>query len=171
MSMMMNEVRRADFHGYTIYEDGRIIGLHGREIKKRLKDGRYEIRLNVKGERKNYMVSRLIYYVFEPFDIDDRNLCVSYKDGDKTNIHFDNLFLAHRKDLIQGDKHKNVSALTDEQAEEIRRLYTGKVSVNQHDQKAGYSYQDLADMYGVSKANIMWIVKGMSRNKDDYKLK
>lgn len=163
-------MRKADFHGYTIYEDGTIIGLYGKEVKKRLNNGRYEVRLNIEGKRKNYIVSRLLYYVFNEFNIEDQNLCVSYKDGNKENIHLDNLFLTHRKDLIQGDKHKARAKITDEQANEIRSLWKGKTGNNQHD-KEGYSLKDIADKYGISKGNVMQIIKGMSRNEDEYKLK
>lgn len=159
-----------NFHGYTIYEDGTIIGLYGRPIKPSLHNNRYEIKLKVDGKRKNYVLSRLIYYVFKPFDIEDKNLCVTYKDGDSKNIHIDNLQLAHRKDLIQGSKHKAISKLTDEQVEEIKQAYKGKSGANQHN-KTSPSLYDLAKKYGVTKGNIMQIVKGISRNEEEYKLK
>lgn len=166
----MIEMRSVNFHGYTIYEDGTIIGLYGREIKKHVKNGRYEIRLNVEGKRRSYTVSRLMYHAFYLFDIEDRNICVSYKDNNKLNIHLDNLFLAHRSELIQGEGHSNRAKLSDEQTKEIRRLYKGKTGSNQYD-KTGYSLQDLADMYGVTKGNIALIVRGESRNEEEYKLR
>lgn len=163
-------MKSVDFHGYTIYENGTIIGLYGKEVKKRLNNGRYEIRLNIEGKRKNYIVSRLVYHAFNPFNIEDQNMCISYKDNDKTNIHLDNLYLTHRKDLIQGDKHQSRAKLTDDQVKEIRQLYKGKTGSNQFD-KQGYSLNDLAAMYGVSKGNIKMIIKGDSRNEKEYKLK
>lgn len=159
-----------DFHGYTIFEDGTILGLHGRKLKQRKHNERYEIKLTVEGKRVNYLVSRLVYYAFNPFDISDKNLCVSYKDDDKLNVHLENLYLANRKDLVQADKHDKIAKLTDEQVLEIRSLYQGKVGVNQHD-KNGPSLNDIAKMYGVSKSNIAWIVKGRSRKQANYKLK
>ena len=111
-----------------------------------------------------------MYHAFHPFDIDDKNLCVSYKDDNSLNIHLDNLYLTHRKDLIQGDKHVTRAKITDEQAEEIRTLYKGKTGNNQFD-KTGQSLQDLANMYGVSRSNIAMIIKKRSRNEDSYKLK
>lgn len=163
-------MKSVKFQGYTIYEDGTIIGLYGKEIKQRLRDGRYEVAISIEGKRKNFTTSRLVYYAFHPFDITDKNLCVSYKDENTENIHLDNLYLSHRKDLIQGDKHVKKSLITDEQAEEIRSLWSGKVGSNQHD-KVGHSLNDLAKMYGVSKGNISMIIKGRSRNEEDYKLK
>jgi hypothetical protein len=163
-------MKSVDFHGYTIFENGKIIGLYGKEVKKRINNGRYEVRLNIDGKRKNYIVSRLVYYVFNPFDIDDKNICISYKDNDKLNINISNLYLTHRKELIQGDKHKARSKVTNEQAEEIRQLWKGKTGKNQLD-KNGLSLQDIANMYGVTKGNIRMIIKGDSRNEKEYKLK
>jgi len=163
-------MKHVDFHGYTIYEDGTIIGLYGKEVKQRIRDNRSEVRLYIDNKRKNYTTSRLVYHAFYPFDIDDKNLCVSYKDDNGLNIHLDNLYLAHRKDLIQGDKHVARAKITDEQAEEIRTLYKGKTGNNQFD-KTGQSLQDLANMYGVSRSNIAMIIKKRSRNEDSYKLK
>lgn len=159
-----------DYHGYTIYEDGTIIGLYGKEVKKRNNNGRYEVRIMIDSKRCNFTVARLIYHAFYPFDLSDKNICISFKDNDKLNVHLNNLYQTERKDLIQGEKHISRSKLTNQQAEEIKSLYKGKTGSNQYD-KVGYSLQDLANKYGVSKSNIMWIVKGMSREEKDYKLK
>lgn len=163
-------MKTAHYHGYTIHEDGTIIGLHGREIKKRIHNGRYEIRLRIKDKRINYILPRLLYYLFIGFDLTNKNLCITPIDGNHLNISLDNLQLTHRKDLIQGEKHKAMSKITDEEAENIRQIYKGKACVNQYD-KSGISLQDLADQYGVTKGNIKMIVSGQSRNKDEYKLK
>jgi hypothetical protein len=163
-------LRKANFYTYTIYEDGTIINQHGREIKKRLHNGRYEVKLKVGDKRKNYVVPRLIYYVFNPFDITDKNLCISFKDNNKQNIHLDNLYLTHRKNLIQGEKHKSIATLTNEQAEQIRKEYKGKAGNNQYN-KNSLSLNDLAKKYNTTKANIKMIIHGSSRNEKDYKLK
>lgn len=158
-----------EFHGYLIYEDGRIFGLYNRFITANVKNGRKEIRLVVDGKRRHFILARLIYYVFHGFDIEDKNLCVVHKDGDFLNCHIDNLDLKHRKDLIQGEKHTKRAKLTNEQIEEIRNLYKGKSGSNQHE-KNSPSLQDLANMYGVSKGNIALIVRRISRDETKYKL-
>lgn len=163
-------MRQVDYHGYTIYENGKVIGLYGKEIKKRERNGRYEIRLNIEGLRKDFTVSRLVYHAFENFDIADTNLCVTHKDGDKLNVDFKNLKLVKRKELIQGEGHKTRISLSNAEVDEIRSLYKGKAGVNQYDRK-GFSLQQLADKFGVTKGNIMQIVKGVSRNEENYKLK
>lgn len=158
------------FHNYKIYKNGTIINKFGNKLKLRIKNNKYEVKLTINSERKNFIVSRLIYYVFLPFDIIDKNLCISYKDNNSLNIHLDNLYLIHRKDLIQGEKHKTIAILTDQQIKEIKELYKGKSGNNQYD-KQNYSLQDLANMYNVTKGNIASIVKNKSRDKDNYKLK
>ena len=163
-------MRKEYFHDYEIYENGKIINKFGNEVKLREHNGRYETRLVVDGKRKNFLVARLLYFVFIGFDMSNKDLCVTPKDGNHLNISLDNLELVHRKDLIQGEGHKKRVKLTDQQIEEIKEAYKGKASVNQYD-KTGISLQDLAEKYGVTKGNIKMIVKGMSRNKEEYKLK
>jgi hypothetical protein len=125
----------------------------------------------VNNTKRYFVYARLYYYLFiEPFDIENKDLCVSPKDGSHLNVSKDNLILVHRKDLIQGDKHKAVAKLTDEQIEEIKLLYTGWVGSNQHN-KQGFSYNDLAKMYAVTKGEIAQIIQGKTRNQDKYKLK
>lgn len=159
---------KRNFHGYTFYEDGTILSLHGRPMKIRNNRGRKEIKLVVDGKRENFLVSRLMYKLFVGFDMENKDLCVIHKDDDKLNIHINNLALEHRKNLIQGDKH-TISKLTNEQAAEIRKAYRNKKGVNQHD-KEGLSMNDLAKKYGVTKGQIQMIVKGWSRDEDSYKL-
>lgn len=163
-------MKKVDYHGYTIYENGKVIGLYGKEIKTRERDGRYEIRLNIGGMRKSFILSRLVYHAFQDFDINNKNLCVTHKDGDNLNVEFSNLELVKRQVLIQGEGHKSRISLSDAEVAEIRSLYKGKAGINQYDRK-GFSLQQLADKFGVSKGNVMQIVKGMSRNAKNYKLK
>lgn len=159
-----------EFHGYRVYKNGKVLNRYGKEISKRNHNGRYEVKLTVDGKRKNFILARLIYYLFVGFDVEDKNLCVVHKDGNNLNTHIDNLELVHRKDLIQGEKHRNRAKLTNKEVKEIRSLYKGKAGTNQFD-KRGYSLQDLANMYGVSKENIKMIVDGKTYNEDNYRLK
>lgn len=163
-------MRKAYFYDYEIYENGTIINKFGNEVKIREHNGKYETRLTIEGKRKNYLVARLMYYVFNGFEWENKDLCITPIDGNHLNIDLDNLQLVHRKDLIQGEKHLKRSKLTNEQIEEIRSLYKGKAGKSQHD-KTSLSLNDLAKMYGVTKANIAAIVRGESRNKEEYKLK
>lgn len=158
------------FHGYKVSNYGNIISLQGRPLSIRNNNGRYETRLNINGKRQNFIVARLVYYLFKGFDIENKNMCIINKDDNTLNVRIDNLMAIERKNLIQGEHHVKVSKLTNEQIEEIRELYKGTSGTNQYD-KVGYSYNDLAKIYGVTKGNIASIIKNRSRYSQEYKLK
>ena len=167
-----------EFFGYKICENGSIYNKYNRKLKPiKKKDGRsyrYEIRLHTDKGRQSFILTRLLYYVFNPeFNISNKDLCVVFKDREETDdskIHINNLEVQHRKDLIQGDKHYNRIVITSEIAQEIRKEYKGKPGNNQY-KKTSVSYSDLAKKYNTTKDNIAKIVKGESRNKENYKLK
>lgn len=155
--------------GYTFYEDGTVMGIYNKPLKTREHKGKLEVRLKVDGKEKYILLHRVLYYLFvEEFDISNKDLCVSTKDGNFKNLKLDNLVLKKRSELIQG--FNKIAKLTDEQVEEIRNLYYGISGTNQHD-KVGYSYKDLAEMYGCTKGQIKFIINGECRNKAIYKLK
>lgn len=166
------------FSDYTIMENGDIYNAKGRLMTHSVKeDGRKEIRLTVNGKRKNFISARLIYCLFNDIDINtlDKNLCVTFIDNNKSNIHKDNLKLVFRGDLIQGDKHKAICKLNEQQAQEIRDKYYSTIQnrpINQYDNnKPYYSYRSLAKEYGVKYTTIKQIVEGNCRNERNYKLK
>lgn len=177
---MFNEytnIDSRDFYGYTIYEDGTILGKNGREMSCSIdSDGRKEIKLTVAPrQRKCFIVARLVYCIFNNIDYFelDKDMCVTHKDNDFSNTHISNLELKNRADLIQGEKHRNVSILTSEDVEMIRELYknNGDRPINQYDNDGSYySYRRLARMFGVSHANIKKIIDGESWNAKNYKL-
>lgn len=162
-----------EFHQYTINENGDIFNtVTKRPIKKTLHKGIYEVRLVINGKKRVFSFHRLYYFLFvKEFDIDNKNLCVSIKDGNINNIAKNNLILKNKRDIVQGENTK-VSKLTDKQVEEIRNLYKGQTCRNQFD-KCGsdISYKDLAEKYKVSKASIGRIIRGETRDRSKYKLK
>ena len=155
---------------YEIFENGMIINTStGKEIAQRIKGKHKEVRLTLNGIRKNFITSRLVYWLFnDNFDIDNKDLCVVAED--LINFTLSDLKVVNRKDLIQGEKHKNVYKLTNEQVAEIKSLYIGKTGVNQHT-KTGMSYSDIAKKYGVTRGLIASIIRGEIRNENSYKLK
>lgn len=161
------------FHQYRFFENGDVVNTKtNKSISKQLNKGSYEIKLTIDGSKKTYAFHRLYYFLFvKRFDLADKNICISIKDGNINNITADNLVLKNRKEIVQGQNTK-VAKLTDKQVEEIRSLYKGKTCINQFDKDANYvSYKDLAEKYGVSKTSICRIIKGESRNKANYKLR
>ena len=142
-------MRIVNFHEYTITENGQVFGKTGRLRKPVLKNGRYEMRFNTPEGKKVYPLARAIYAAFNPdFDITDKNQCITFKDNNKLNVHLDNLICVFRGDLIQGDGHHNRTAITDQQAEQIKKEYLETINnrpINQHDKEKPYnSYRKLA---------------------------
>lgn len=164
-----------EFDKYKIYEDGTIINDRGMELKQNYRHGGREIKLVTPRGRKSFIVSRLVYCVFNNIDIEfwDKNMCVIAKDNDLTNCHINNLMVKPRKDIIQGEKHRNRTSLSQTDVDMIKELYANNPPkpTNQYDiTKEYYSYQRLADIFGVTKGNIRAIINGQSWNKDKYKL-
>lgn len=165
------------FYDYGICDNGDIIGKRGNILKQREKEGRKEVKLSIEGKQKTFISARLIYCVFNNIDIEtlDKDVCISFKDGDKLNVSLDNLYCVSRANLIQGQKHKSIAKLTDKQVEEIKQKYYSTLNnkpINQHDKKGGYnSYRKLAKEYNVTYPQIRHIIKGEARNEDKYKIK
>jgi len=158
-----------DFYGYTIYSDGTIISQRGKPMAITVdKNNVRMVRLYIDGKRKHFIVSRLIYCVFNGLDILSlsRDKCVSYRDGNKSNVELSNLYLISRKDLIQGENNTS-SKLNNRDVKcminEFNSLRDSHISMD-------YIKDYLSSKYGVKKETVMHIVKGRARNKDNYKL-
>lgn len=169
---------KKDFYGYKIHSDGKIENKHGRFLIPRIREKRSDIRLVVEGKRKNFTTARLVYCVFNNIDIFqlDKDQCITFKDGDKSNVSLDNLEMVYRGNLIQGDKHRSIAKLSKEEVEDIKRKYEATKHnrpVNQHDigDKTYNSYRSLAKEYGVTYPLIRQIITGETRDKEAYKLK
>ena len=171
-------MKEKDFHGYTIYSNGDIKGLYGRMLKQRVRpSGRKEIKLTINGKKVNFIISRLVYCVFNDINIFelDKDQCVVSIDGNKSNVDISNLELVYRGNLIQGEKHSAISKLSDDDIEAIKTKYEatkGNRPVNQYDNSKPYnSYRSLAEEYGVTHPMIKQIVEGNTRNDKTYILK
>lgn len=156
--------------GYKVYKNGRILGIHGKEINK---NKQIKVKWGINGKKRFVSYARFVYYAFnfKNFNFNDMAIVIKHKNGDKNDYSIDNLIAVKRKDYNQGEN--NVSAkLTDEQVEEIKRLYSrdSEVRTDLNDPMAKISYRKLAEQYGVSHTTIRGIVKGQFRNKDNYKL-
>ncbi|HLA57476.1 MAG TPA: NUMOD4 domain-containing protein, partial [Puia sp.] len=69
---------------------------------KLLRQNTYTIGNTLKKNGKSYSTStsRFVYYAFvEPFDLDDKQLMISYKDCNGRNLHYDNLILTNFSEI------------------------------------------------------------------------
>ncbi len=160
-----------EMNGYTIYENGEIIGRHGKPLKPYIHNGHAEVKINLIGtDPKHYNLSRLVYWAFHPeFNYDDKNMCVSCKTGNYIHFTLQDLEAKPRQELIHGEHHKGCAKLTDHEVHEIRRLYQGKAGSNQFD-KTSLSQNDLAQLFGVSRSNISLLTRQKGRTPTVYKL-
>lgn len=161
--------KEVDLWEYKVYEDGRIFGVHGKQINK---NKQIKIKWGINGDKKNVSYARFVYYAFnyKNFDFDNKNIIIKHKNGDENDYNINNLIAVERKDYNQGENSASAK-LTNEQAEEIKRLYGKNMNVRSdlNDPKAKISYRKLAEKYGVSHTTIRGIIKGYFRNKDNYK--
>lgn len=160
-----------EMNGYTIYENGTILGKNGKPLKPYIHNKHAEVKINFTGKgAKHYNLTRLVYWAFHPeFNYEDKNLCISSKTGDYIHFTLSDLECKSRKELIHGELHKKSAKLTDAEVREIRELYQGKAGNNQFD-KTSLSQNDLAELFQVSRSNISLITRQKGRTPTVYKL-
>ncbi|MBN8786463.1 MAG: hypothetical protein J0I84_05185 [Terrimonas sp.] len=60
------------------------------------------VTLKMDGKSFSYSTARLVYQAFiEDFDIDDKNIVITYKDADGRNLHYKNLVLSTRSAITK----------------------------------------------------------------------
>ena len=143
-------MKQAELFGYKVLENGVIIGFNNEPIS-----FAKTITIMINGEMKSMSYARFVYYAFHQndFDFSNHSYCVKHIDNDPKNNAIDNLYITNEKDYLWGEKHKK-SKLTNEEVEEIRKLYY----IGEKDNKGNglnnptrkYSYRKLAEKYGVS---------------------
>lgn len=156
-------MKQAELFGYKVLENGVIIGFNNEPIS-----FAKTITIMINGEMKSVSYARFVYYAFHQndFDFSNHSYCVKHIDNNPKNNAIDNLYITNEKDYLWGEKHKK-SKLTNEEVEEIRRLYY----IGEEDNKGNglnnptrkYSYRKLAEKFGVSHSLIKAIVKGECR--------
>ncbi|KKL58122.1 hypothetical protein LCGC14_2228560 [marine sediment metagenome] len=125
-------------------------------------DGYYTVPLpGANGKWQYLLLHRLICEAFHG-PAPKAGMYACHRDGDRSNNHPSNLYWGTPQDnmadavrhgrVLNGEAHP-FSTLTDEQAEEIRRLYaTGE-----------YYQRELAEKFGVKQGNISRIVRARRR--------
>ena len=168
---------RVSLWGYTIFENGKVVGLQGKEIKQ---GKQIKVKWGNTGKSKMVSYARFVYYAFnyKNFNFNDKTVVIKHKNGNEEDCSIDNLTTINRKYVNQGENNVS-SKLTDEQVREIKELYSKKKNVEMGTNKkskknnpmTNVSYRKLAELYGVSHSMIAGIVKGRFRNKENYILK
>lgn len=139
--------------GYTFFRDGYVVSPHGK-ILKQVKEGRRSgnnITLIVDGNsqrKKRLNVARAIYSMFSGKQL-AKNEVVTFKDGNSSNISFDNLAVIKKKELLQ-DTCGRSWKFTEKEEKIIRKLYS---------EIPGITYAKLSDIFECSSNTIQKIIK------------
>ena len=82
-----------DFPDYLINKEGKVYSKRYKKFMKQLKnnDGYFTIQLTKNGNRKSYLIHRLVADHFVKNDDPVNNIKVNFKDNDTTNVNADNL--------------------------------------------------------------------------------
>ena len=152
-------MRKADYNGYEVWEDGTIIGKRfGKPMRTEMKTDTYpQVSLQVDGTEKRFNVHRIVAELFVPNP--DNKPIVNHIDGNKKNNHASNLEWVTYSENIKhaystglrerGDNSEALSAHNHFTRRKIAALYaTGK-----------YSYSKLGRMFGVGQSTIYRYVK------------
>ena len=164
-------MKKVELWGYTIFENGKIIGLSGKELS-----NNKQISIKWGKQKKNRVVNyaRFVYYAFnfKNFNFNDRTIIIQHINGKEKDCNINNLKPFKIKMIKQGENSSSAK-LTDKEVEEIKEMYlkSKENRLQKNDPTTKISYRKLAEMYGVSHTTIEGIIKGEFRNKDNYKIK
>lgn len=161
-------MNKVNLWGYTIYEDGTIIGLNG----KRMLHNK-QVLIQRENTKKAVSYARFVYYAFNrDFDFDNKLIVIRHINGNKFDFSINNLASIEVKMIKQGENSTSAK-LTDKEVEEIKALYSQakEECLPKNSPNKKMSCRKLAEMYGVSPSTINGIVNGRFRNKENYILK
>ena len=164
-------MRKVSLWGYTIFENGKIIGLSGKELSN---NKQISIKWGKQKKKRVVNYARFVYYAFnfKNFNFNDRTIIIQHINGEEKDCSINNLRPFKIKMIKQGENSSSAK-LTDKEVEEIKEMYlkSKENRLQKNDPTTKISYRKLAEMYGVSHTTIEGIIKGEFRNKDNYKIK
>lgn len=164
-------MRKVNLWGYTIYDNGTIIGLYGKKMKPK---AQIKILWGKQKKEKIVYYARLVYYAFhyKNFDFNDKTIVVRHINGNELDFNLRNLIAIKRKYIVQG-QYNGCAKLTDKEVEEIKKIYKNnkEENMNINNPITKISYRKLAKIYNVSHTLIKGIISGKYRNKENYILK
>lgn len=97
---------------YKVSEDGVVTNIKKNKPLKPaiLKDGTLRVTLSKNGIRKNKVIAHLVAEAFLEKPLTNERLCVLYKDNDKNNLHYTNLFYCtYSMAMNRGDRNKKIA--------------------------------------------------------------
>ncbi len=152
-------LQAAFYHGYKVYENGKVENSVGKEIFP-LNNGKMKIFVN--GKKRTLSHARIIYEAFSNQTI-LRSEVITYKDGDPTNICFQNIVIRQRKEYFANAAwNENKRIITAEQEKMIledRKKPFVRIKNGKKRKLSRTPYTALAERYGCSTTTIYKILK------------
>ncbi len=98
-------MRRVSLWGYTIFENGKVVGLQGKEIKQ---GKQIKVKWGNTGKSKMVSYARFVYYAFnyKNFNFNDKTIVIKHKNGDEEDCSIDNLITINLKKVSLLDSSK-----------------------------------------------------------------
>lgn len=152
-------------NGYTVDDGGCLINPKGKKPKTRIDNTGYPtVTLGPVYDRMPIKVHRIAAYILFGEIIFDSKTHVRHLDGDKTNnkpsnlqigTQSENMLDRPRKERLEHARRASTfnRKLTDQQVENLRK-----------DRAVGLTYRQLCGKYGISKSQVSYIVRRLSRN-------
>lgn len=113
------------FDGYSISDDGAVMGKNGHELSRYKFDGYYYVEPTIDGVTVSQRVSRLVGLAWVENKDPDRFTIINHLDGNKLNNHYSNL---EWTDYSGNNYHAVANGLrSDTIAAYVRDFYTGEV--------------------------------------------
>lgn len=135
-----------EYLGYIFHKEGFITGPKGKKVTITKKTGSMRFKIE-EGKVIVVKAGRLVYELIHETEV-NRSSIINHKDGDLSNVAFDNLEYVERKDYFKD--HNWTCKFSEELAKQIYEEY----------QKGDTSIQKLSDKYDCCNTTTWRIVQG-----------
>lgn len=156
-----------ELHGYSITSHGYVMGINGKTLVQRVKNGYATVGLQINGKKKMFFVHRLVACFFNPlgFSLNETYMQVNHKNGNKLDNHIDNLEWVTPS---QNTKHAYDSGLNKNVIESIKKANSKEV----YDWSTGLTYGSAkiaAVLNGLNYGTLRNKLNGHDKNNTTFK--
>lgn len=149
---------------YTFYEDGRVLGKNGKEIKQRPNDDGYaSFTAGKKGQRRRKTTHRIIALLF--VDNSEGLPEVDHKDSNRMNPAATNLeWVSHQENIRRAKEKGNYCGRYEGEKNPRAKLSEDKVRLIRQEYANGITQQQISNRYDVPWSTVHNIVNNHTWN-------